>query len=194
MIDSPQTPWTWSLTSFFSFSTPTLQQLTRKLWPAFRPNLSLPLAPPHRGFSQLVRITTKKKKKNKANIPVMPGEVFISVLLPPMSKHHSGQPSFPRHVLADFSFMPFWLEMSWWRILFCACQRTSMFFMTFMNVTSLGTRCLSVWAGCSQTWSHCDQDFQFWGWLIHQLGVNKLAESSFMGWEGGLEGLSGWGF
>lgn len=49
----------------------------------------------------------------------------------------------PRHVHPDFSFMPFCLEMSCWRILFCACQRTSMFFMTFMNVTSLGTCCLS---------------------------------------------------
>lgn len=49
----------------------------------------------------------------------------------------------PCHMVKDFCFMPFWLEMSCSRILFHACHRTSMFFMTFMNVTSLGTCCLS---------------------------------------------------
>lgn len=89
----------------------------------------------------VVSMAYKNHKNNKKNVKAMPGEAlfqqstnvkipFLAVLI-------------PCHVVQDFCFMPFLLEMSCWRILFHACHRTNMVFMTFMNVTSLGTCCLS---------------------------------------------------
>lgn len=147
---------------FFLFQ-PTQQQLTQKFWTVFW--LNFPLfhsSPPW--FLGAIRITKITKPIFQLCL-----EKFYFGFTSTNVKIPLGAAFVPCHVLTDFSFMPFWLETSCWRILFCACQRTSMFFMTFMNVTSLGTCCLSGRVA-AKTWSHCDQNFQFWGWLIHQLG------------------------
>lgn len=89
----------------------------------------------------MVSMVYKNNKNNKNNVKAVPGEALLqqstNVKIPFLAV------LIPCYVVKDFCFMPFWLEMSCSRILFHACHRTSMFFMTFMNVTSLGTCCLS---------------------------------------------------
>lgn len=82
---------------------------------------------------------TYKTNKNN-NVKAIPAEALLqstNVKIPFLAV------LIPSHVVTDFCFMPFWLETSCLRTLFRACHRTNMFFMTFMNVTSLGTCCLS---------------------------------------------------
>lgn len=89
----------------------------------------------------MVSMTYKNNKNNADNVKAKSGEALLqqstNVKIPFLAA-----PT-PCHMVRDFCFMPFWLETSCWRILFRACHGTSMFSMTFMNVTSLGTCCLA---------------------------------------------------
>lgn len=108
---------------FFPFQL-TLQQLTQKFRTVFwLISFFFHSSPPW--FLPAIRITKIIKPISQLCL-----EKFYFGFTSTNVKIPLGAAFIPCHVLGDFSFMPFWLEMSCWRILFCACQRTSMFFMT----------------------------------------------------------------
>lgn len=120
------------------------------------------------------------KKNNKANIPVMPGEVLFRFCFhqcqnTARSSLHSPSRA-PRFFLHAFLLRDVLLED------FILCMSENKYVFYDIYECDQSGNMLSVWAGCSQTWSHCDLNFQFWGWLIHQLG--SINWQSHLWWRG----------
>lgn len=153
----------------------TLQRLTQKSQTMFLTEFFLvPLFP---AVVPPVRIT---KKNNKANIPVMPGEVLFRFCFhqcqnTARSSLHSPSRA-PRFFLHAFLLRDVLLED------FILCMSENKYVFYDIYECDQSGNMLSVWAGCSQTWSHCDLNFQFWGWLIHQLG--SINWQSHLWWRG----------
>lgn len=161
MIDSPRIPWTLSLTSFF-FSFNSHKNFKPCFDWFFFSFFFFPL------FPTAVSPSYKNNKNNKANIPVMPGEVLFRFYFhqcqnTTWSSFHSPSRA-RRFFLHAFLVRDVLLED------FLLCLSVYKYVFYDIYECDQSGNMLSVWAGCSQTWSHCDQNFQFWGWLIHQLG------------------------
>lgn len=162
MIDSPQIPWTWSLPSFFPLSTHTATTHTKISNRVLTDFFFFPL------FPTVVSPSYKNNKNNKANIPALPGEVLFRFYFhqcqnTTRSSLHSLSRAW-RFFLHAFLVRDVLLED------FILCMSENKYVFYDIYECDQSGNMLSVWAGCSQTWSHCDQNFQFWGCLIHQLG------------------------
>lgn len=162
MIDSPQIPWTWSLPSFFPLSTHTATTHTKISNRVLTDFFFFPL------FPTVVSPSYKNNKNNKANIPALPGEVLFRFYFhqcqnTTRSSLHSLSSAW-RFFLHAFLVRDVLLED------FILCMSENKYVFYDIYECDQSGNMLSVWAGCSQTWSHCDQNFQFWGCLIHQLG------------------------
>lgn len=163
MIDSPQIPQTWSLTSFFfSLSTHTAATHTKTLNSVFLNFSSFHSSPPW--FLRAIRITKTIKPIFQLCLQKFYfGFTFTHVKNTPRSSLHSLSRAH-RFFLHAFLVRDVLLED------FILCMSENKYVFYDIYECDQSGNMLSVWAGCSQTWSHCDQNFQFWGWLIHQLG------------------------